>query len=488
MADDSDKARQVKIKCTINKEERFLTYFEAYASIGAGAYPQVRIVTHPKTEAYEKAIKLTAKDVTSEMETRQKLVFKYRVDPDVKISISVENDDKAGTFEFKGYTTGPSYSFSHTGVQLCDWCVPEYARVEALDYSIYSEPPDLRPSKFASVTLKKYGTILKCLKEIAKRYMDNVSEREPHITEKLGYAKKHAYNQRVKKFFEQLLEDSDTKKKFGWTEIQKMLKLDGNTTDDLRLMDVLCSIINSNYGGFSTMLSHIEEAFQVVYIPQWDKIGYFKNYNTIFQEAKKLKPDIIGLDIHTENGKGVFPMAYMTVVPCTNSADPRYGYGSKEFVVVPESNIDRVTGMQGTTSGPTWINFGSFPAAGVGDKEEKSSVSFKDPGNADVECKDVIKALKSVNEKVKEILKEWGLCEYMRQSLVGSYVQLTVPLTFKPKLGNRYKVESDDGVLFEGVLSAVRHVVSTEGQSPQACTMLTFRWVTCGSFKLPGTS
>lgn len=483
----SDQARKVKATCKVNGESRYLTYFEASASIGAGSWPRVRVVTHPKKEAYKQSVKLTAKDVTGEMEKRQKKVFSARSKPDVTISISVEGDSKAGTFSFKGFTVGPSYSFSVNGVQLCDDCLPEYAKVEALDYSIYSEPSDLRDKNSQMVSLEDAGTILKCLKQIAQEYMDNVSEREPKITERLGYAKKHAYNKKVKKYFEQLLQDSEGEKKFGWTKVQEMLKLNGSEVDDERLINALCSALTSNYGGFSTVLSSIEELFQVVYIPKWEEIGYFKNYNRIFKQANTLKLDIVGLDIRTTNGFGLFPMAYMTVVPCNNFGDLREGEGSKEFVVVPEENIGRITGMQGTSSGPSWVNFTSFVESDIDDNSEEDEVDFADPGDADVECKDVIKALQSIDKTAKELLKEWGKCEFIRQSLVGSVATVTTPLTFKPKLGYRYKVQSDDGPLFEGVLASVRHVVSTDGNSPQAYSTLTFKWVTCGSFKLPGT-
>lgn len=232
-------------------------------------------------------------------------------------------------------------------------------------------------------------------------------------------------------------------------------------------------------------MSAIEENFQVIYVPEWEKIGHFKNFTNLFDQEEELKLHIISCDIDASNGQGIFPIVYATVSPGINTSDMRNGEASRLLVCVPESNIGEICGRTVVTSGPTWVQISTMSGTKV--IETKSDPKkIEQPSAAGQEPKLALKYLVECDVRVEELLKTWGMCEYKRQALVGSIATLTIPLNFSVEIGKRYKVSGDSGPLFAGILYSARHIVSTEGSNPQAYTILTFRWITCGNFKLPG--
>ncbi len=480
----SDQA--IKIKCTakIKGEERYVTTLHANIGVG-GFWPIVTVQTHPKKDAENEAVKLSTSEVAQEMGEIQNKIFESRSSPDCEINVNLEGDDEAGSFEFKGFLTGGSYEFAAGNVGKEEQAIPEYALVSTLTYSIYKQGTKfnapVKPDFESSFT----EFIKQCCEELEKNWKE-----DPKAQQELNKAvaqKQHEMNQKVKQYWEQLLQESDGDDKFGWQEASEVLsnkKKGGDVKLRQRIMDILLGVD----GPFESTIMQIAEEFQLVYIPQWDKIGMFKNKYNLMKDPEDLEVDIIQLHCTGSNGMSLFPIKYVAVVPPQGQ---RYNdkKQASNFIAYPEEGM-KEGGSMLRSHGPLWI--APFTAVQKMAKDGKTAPRREkecDPNKAKEGPQEAADDAKSANEKIYDIFKKWAQADYVFQALSGSQATVCIPLNFNIELGKGYvvKTKKDSTELFTGMLTNIQHTITTgNGKNPQAMTQLTFSNVCFPGFTLPG--
>lgn len=480
----ADKALTIKCKATINGEQRYVTGIQASISID-GFWPTVTLITHPKKDAQTKAMEMGTSDVSKEMGKIQKKIFQSRSSPDCTVNVSVEGDSSAGSFSFKGLLIGGSYSFSAYNVEKTDSAVPDYALISALSYSIYKQ----HVTHGAKDTQPEFGGdiaefIKKCGEELEKSWQENENNKT-RISYKVAKAQ-HQVNQKSKKYFNQLMQESSGSDKIGWEKAKEVLQnpeLGGDIELRKRVMDIL---LNAD-GPFETTISQLAEEFQCIYVPKWDKIGYFKNRRNLLKNKKSLSVDIIQLQLEARNGRGLFPIKYAAVCPPLPQAY-RLKKGANDFIPAPEENV-KEGGSMLRTQGPLWITEYSAKQAinAQGNKAPRRKKGIK-ISKAKQVPKKVTKQSESSYEKLLDVFKEWAEAEYVYQSLAGSRASIITTLNFKPEVGNFYSVKSKKGgEILSGLLAGITHFITTgNGKGPNCYTELQFSHIQLSGFTLPG--
>lgn len=477
---DRNKACEVKIKATIDGKERWVTRLTAHIEVGASSWPAVEIVTHKPKDAYSKAEQLATTDVAKDMGKRQNKMFSERSQADVNIRITVPEDPDAGSFTFKGLISGPVYTFGPYSVSQSDTCVPEYALVESLSYSIYS--PDLQSlqQEQADPCLDDSGTICALINDMQHKLRQDYSpDSKDDSADKQYTEAQHKINEKVAKHFEDLLHNSAGEKKFGWEKILDALK-----DNDCNLRRVIWTILLQTPGPFSSVIERIAEAFMCIYVPEWDDIGRFVNKYNLFNKTEELELVICGIYINTASGFGLLPTGFVGVnspylMPGTVPQE-----ASKHFVVYPKENAEQGRGIMHQTLGPAWIT------EEIATEEGSPQDIEREQGVEVTEAESKVKEIKKSDEEVAKrnltVLEEWGKAQYIHLALAKSQVQVQVPLTFKPKVGKFYRVRAKGkGNLFKGVLTGITHNISVDGNTPAAATLLEFSYVQMEGFSLP---
>lgn len=476
----------IKIKCTarIKGEERYVTTLHAQIGVG-NFWPLVTVQTHPAKDAENEAIQIATSDVAMEMGEIQNKIFESRTEPDCEIEVSCEGDDSAGEFKFKGFLTGGSYGFSAGNVEKEEQAIPEYALVSTLTYSIYKQGvafrTPLKPNFESSFT----EFIKQCCEELEKNWHE-----DPKAQQEINKAvaqKQHEMNQKVKKYWEELLKASDGDEKFGWQEAATVLSnkaKGGDVKLRQRVMDILLGVD----GPFESTIMQIAEEFQLMYVPQWDKIGYFMNKWNLIANAEDLELDIVSMNCSGSNGMSLFPIKYVAVVP---PQGPKYRKteNASNFIVYPEEGL-KEGGSMLRSHGPLWIN--SFTAMQKADKEGKKPERREkkcDVSQAKEGPKKTADEAKSAYQTTYDVFEKWAQAEYIYQALSGSNASVVTTLNFNVEVGKTYNVKTKTSgmELFVGVLVNIQHNISTgNGKNPQAMTQLTFSPVMFSGFKMPG--
>lgn len=479
--------KAIKVKCTakIAGEERYVTAFQA--NIGVNFFwPVVSIETHPKKDAESTGIKLGSSDITQEMGKTQKKIFEERQQPDCEVSVSLEGDSSAGNFNFKGFLVGDKFDFSAGNVRKVSQIIPEYALISTLGYSIYKQHV-IRRNKPDKPKLK--GSLTDFIKQAAEELMKGWQENKNNET-KLKYdveKKQHEINQKVKKYFEQLLQASDGDDKIGWQDAIKLLSNGKSGGGDGRLRQRVMDILLNSDGPFETTIMQIAEEFLCLYVPAWDKIGYYKNRSNLFKDSKPLEIDIVNMSCQDSNGMSLFPIKYVAVVP-PEGVIYRNKDRPADYIPCPEEGAKQGGSML-RSHGPLWIDpyTAKQAVASSGKKAPRRQKGCK-VDKAEKSPETVKKDSKSAYEQIIEIYKQWGMAEYTYQALSGSTATIVTTPNFKVEVGQCYEVKTKKGMqLFKGVLMHVSHSLATgNGRNPQAYTQLTFGSVLMPGFQLPG--
>ena len=480
----ADKALTIKCKATINGEQRYVTGLIASISVD-GFWPTVTLITHPKKDAETKAMEMGTSDVAKEMGKIQKKIFQSRSSPDCTVNVSVEGDSSAGSFSFKGLLIGGSYGFSAYNVEKTDSAVPDYALISALSYSVYKQhivhgDDGTKPEFSGDIA----NFIKECGEELEKSWQDNKNN-EGRVSYKVAKTQ-HQVNQKAKKFFNQLMQASSGNDKIGWENAKEVLQqaeMGGDVELRRRVMDIL---LNSD-GPFETTISQLAEEFQCIYVPTWEKIGYFKNRRNLLKNKKSLSVDVIQLQLEATNGRGLFPIKYAAVCPMLPE-EWKLDEGPADFIAAPEENV-KEGGSMLRTQGPLWVTASATQLAidSQGKEAPRRKKSLK-VNKAKQVPKKATKKLKNAYEKLLDVFKEWGEAEYVYQSLAGSRATIVTTLNFKPEVGNFYSVKSKSGgEILSGLLAGITHFITTgNGKGPNCYTELHFSHIQLSGFTLPG--
>lgn len=483
----SDKAVTIRCNAKVNGEDRYVSGFVAQIGVG-NFWPTLNLETHPKEDAENKAVKLSSSDVTKEMGKVQKTMFEDRTSPDCTLNVSVDGED-AGSFDFRGLLIGGTYHFQAGSIAKEDAAIPDYAAVSAINYSLYKWNGPAYNTPVGKPQLKDEGTIPKfikaCMDMLYKSWPKCCKAKKKSIEHKVA-ERQHELNGKLKHYAEELLEKSEDT--FGWKEAVELLKNPGKGVSDRELRQRVVDILTGASGPFETVIMQIAEEFQLVYIPEWTKIGVFKNKGDLIKEKEPLEVDIVNIAIQTSNGNSFFPIRYVAVCPPAKAV---YNGSDKQvnFVAAPEEGV-KSGGSMLRSPGPQWI---SGPIAGQAVAKGGDSAPRRKPKCKVASGKKVPKSVqepeKNYLDTVYDTLKKWAENEYVYQALSGSTVRLTIPVNFNVELGKCYEVKSKSGggKLFTGLLEHISHSVGTgNGRSPQAYTTLSFGIVQLPGFELPG--
>lgn len=481
MAD--DKALEIYANVTIDGSDIHPTKIRLINAMNSLAQGQVTYV-HKSSDADKQATDITASEIFEAMAQRQMKSFNDT--PDTK-GVTVMLTDAYADFSvmFSGNTSAPAYSFSAESVELTEEIQPDYAALNCLDLSIYNNVSmDIDaiadtnyPSNIAEFIKKVFENIIKDgLEKIES------SETTGDITKECQ-KKQHEINEKVKDFAIQLFDNS--KDTIGWDGVKDQL---GPGSVHL-LKERIYGALRSNSGGFFNNIMHLAEEFQCVYIPEFHSVGKLVNKKKLFEEEETLKLHSISLSARA-GSIGMFPVRAVAV-KCVGKVTPDLDLiqdNSDYGVIYPKEVQPGGSILQ--VLGPQWLPSENFTDAEVkavndgGDEKKVQQNKLEPQSGKQVET--VIEANSQQVQKNEKVVEQWAETVYYWQALGQSYAILNTELMLDTKVGTRYKVEGDSGVLFSGVLNAVDHTIITDYQSCTATSNLQFSHVIMGSASIPG--
>lgn len=409
----------------------------------------------------------------------QQKMFSARSGPEVEVNVKVKNDPDAGELKFKGLITGPCFDFTSRNAALQIECVPEYAQVDSMAYSIY-KPCSKSLQIAADPNLAEAETICKLINQTQQKLRQEFSPDQKSGSADEQYAEaQHKINEKVAHYFEEILTASDSEEVFGWTEITGGLITYGD--DNLRSTINACLLQSA--GPFSGTLDRLAETFGCMCIHSWDSIGVFLNKYNLMKNEDTMAPDIISMSISATSGFGLLPPGFVGVIsPYYNPSDLPME-PENHFVVYPKENAEKGAGVMQQTMGPSWVN------DVVVTQEATSAARDKglDTGEAQGKVEEDSEQKKKSTQAAMNIMELWGKAAYINFALQNSTVNMQIPLNFTPVVGKYYTVTTADGnPLFKGLLAYTTHTLSVDGGNPQAMTTLGFSHVQMNGFTLPG--
>ena len=461
----------------------------AVYQIMCASYPSITVKHHVNTEAQQEAVEMTAEQLFKELGEQQDKAFKGKSETDTELTIDPDDDSK---LEFKGISTGDRYSFSATSVNITGGAVPDWALVDMLNYSIYTDlSVDIRDGE------KGASSLIELLKMTEKRLIDGWQKvkkkleknkgKDPYSPIELKAREQiHERNQKVRNIFLKILDNS--KDTIGWSSLDKFFKrpIQGKQVQNGIARTTMRVLVGSG-GTFLSALQQLANQFQCIYVPSMEPGNPGKLVNMAYlvaAEPEELKVDtLVGSSMHAGNPAGILPVGY-TFVRSDVNADTRC---PNPFlgIAVPKEALD-LGGACDMIQLPNWApnNTTDFFK-----EEDIKKISESEPQSASINtAKDPIKEEEDAKEElgysIHSIAAAYGLCHYAWVSLAHCRATLTVPCTFQYEIGKRYKVMSEDKELFTGYLMGFTSSISTGS----CLTELSFSHIMATGFSLPGTS
>ena len=486
---EANQARAVEVEATVMGQKVYVTHIHASISTGASSWPNITMTIYPPG-AEKQALKPTHESIIQDMAEWQRKMFSVRDGAEVTIKISVKNDPDAGVFSFRGFITGPEYNISGYGmISLSIKCIPEYAQVDAMTYSIYTPPVAAGPLQ-SMCNLTNSGTICNYIndkqRELRTKYTPDFSAGEVDRTSREA---QHTLNNKVVKYFEELLTASDSEECFGWTDILENLK-----RNDKNLTSTINQLLITTIGPFCGVIDKTAEVFGCLYVPTWENIGYFKNKYNLMQNPEPLEVDTIGMGISAVSGYGLLPPGYVGVMSPYYTHTALAMGETTHFVCYPKEHAQEGVGALYQTMGPVWVNdivvaaemagaeASAAAASDSGSKRKKGA----DPDNVQEVIESDTESKEQEAKAAASILEKWGKSTYINISLAKSTVSMNIPLTFKPQVGKYYAVRTKEGTeLFTGLLSHMNHAIQVAQNNAHASTQLEFTHVQLHGFELP---
>lgn len=462
---------------TINGEERYLEFFQATIGVGTQNWPCIQLVTHKAQDAENGMLRLSSGDIAKEMSARQSVLFEERNDTDASIKILSNLNGTPNNFEFEGFTSGPSYSFSAHNVELSDSIIPEYTKINFLNLSIYKDKINTDAS-IARPTLQETKTICKLTAAMVEKWMKEHSQGPQGALNDDAIRVQHDINKRFVDYWSSLLNNSD--ENFGWKNIEKITATIGDTSLKRTLWSIMCQ----SSGSFSTVIDRFAEEFQCLYVPGWNDIGVFLSRQDLYKNPERLKVDPISLSFNSANGFGLMPTSYLGIenAHAVINTDDQNFYRFNRYICVPRGNVGR-GGQVIRMLGPNWMPpVVPMSAAPTGSNTEQQAPIIS---RIEKHIDKVVNLMKQWESNVQDCVQEWGIAAYTYLSLVDSTAEIYVPLNFNLQIGKRYEVVNQNGdTLFKGFLNKLTHTLSTKSRSPMATTAAQFSHIEIGDFQL----
>lgn len=481
MAD--DKALEIQANVTIDGSDVHPTQIKLINAVNSLAQAQVTYI-HKSSDADKQATDITASEIFEAMAQRQMKSFNDTPEAQgVRIMLTDAYEDSS--ILFVGNTSAPSYSFSSDSVELTEDVQPDYAALNCLDLSIYDNAQmDIDAIADTDYPSNIAEFIKKVFENIIKNGLEKIetSETTGDITKECS-KKQHEINEKVKQFAIQLFDNS--KDTIGWDGVKDQL---GAGSIHL-LKERIYAALRSNAGGFFNNLMHLAEEFQCVYVPELDNIGKLVNKKKLFEDAETLKLHSVSLSARA-GSIGMYPVRAVAV-KCvgTVTADMDLIQDNNDYGIIYPKEL-KPGGSILQVLGPQWLPSEHFTEAEVkpvkdGNDEQKIQQNTLEPKSAQ-NVQVVIDANSQQVEKNEKVVEQWAETVYYWQALGQAYAILNTELNLKAKVGKRYTVEGDSGVLFSGILNAVDHTITTGYQSCTAWSNLQFSHVIMGSASIPG--
>lgn len=487
----SKTVRDIDITLKINGETRHPVSISMTARINS--YPVVQVLHHGDNEAYNGAVDVTSGDIAKEMGARQNTIFRERSTADAELKIA---DGQGGSISFKGFITSPNYSFSSRNVDLSDVILPEYAKMESLDFSCYQvaaqdiDVLDMEPSLEDE---EKVPTLFyKCgqkLMEVWKENKDSYAEKQEDLQTR-SQEEQDKINQKVISIFKDLMDasaeaDDNGDIPFGWEDLAEWLSRGTSVIADEQVRTRMYALLKTASGSFFTTICKFAEEYQCLYVPEWDKVGKVMNRNRLYDNpvGYTIAPTSLTLSGGT---KGLFPTRYVAVTPNVAIADIDDVLPPEKFVAFPASLTEGGTAMR--NPGPPWLP--SWLAEDNVNEKGKSPQDLS-KGLLISYIERLIKSIeddkKLYNRNINKILKAWAKSVYFWQSLGASSARFSIPLDLSMKPGYRYNIKNQLGEqLATGFLQEVSHAIVCSGQGADATTSLAFSHLELPGFELPG--
>lgn len=482
-----NKALEIKANVTSGGKKVHPTGVRILSSINNTAQAAITYI-HKSANAKNSATNLTSKEIFAAMGQRQTKSFEDTPDsPDVTINLK---DGYNGSVSFKGNVSSPNYVFSVGDVALTEDIQPDYAAINCLDLSIYESTA----SNLDAVVAKDYpgNSIAELFKKVFEKLVENGDtsiEGIEDATKKAAYKKQHEINKKVQKFLTELLDNS--KETIGWDDVL-------NGAQKSAIVNAIVPRVKETFrsktgGGFLNNILRLAEEFQCVYVPELDNIGKLVNKKILLSNSENLSVHPVSLSAHA-GSVGMFPVRGVIVnqpdtsqgsnVASNNDAVKNASSGAAMY---PKEPADGGTILP--VLGPQWLPSTYYKTAELNpttEGEKKKLQKNALPKDKAKDCKKINESLKSRFENNEKIIEQWAETIYYWQALGQSYATLQTELNLKVKVGKRYKVKGDSGVLFSGILTSVDHSIDTNSKNCTAFSRLSFSHIIMGSASIPG--
>jgi hypothetical protein len=274
-------------------------------------------------------------------------------------------DAYSGSVSFKGNVSSPNYSFSAGSVSLTENIQPDYSALNCMDMSIYEKtgPSDLDrdpatnyPKNIAEFINKVFNDLFTKGSAVMQRVLKDAPKEK-----KAAYEAQHRINQKVKKFINELFENS--KETIGWDGVVEPERV------PLMRARVEECLEGKTGGGFLNNILRLAEEFQCVYIPELDNVGKLVNKKELLTNAKPLKIHPIAMSV-SAGSVGMFPVRAVVVTYPDNSQayavrttedNDRDKRSSNFAAIYPKDPIEG--GSVLTVLGPQWLYASDYKVA-----------------------------------------------------------------------------------------------------------------------------
>lgn len=464
------------------------TVQEASYQASCSAFPAVAVSHHVNTDAANEAVELTAEDLFKELGAQQTKSFKGATEADTELTIDTDDPDGNGKLEFKGVALGDIYGFSSTSVSIRGHAMPEWALMDMLNYSIYTDI-----SVDTNEVIPEADSILDVIKLTEKRLVEGWEQVKSKLQEDQTPGGKvtlqsservHERNQKVRKYFLKIL--SNSSETFGWTSIDSIFTIkEQKEVLNNSIANVVMRVLVGGRGSFLPTLNALASQFQCIYVPGSEPDDPGKLVNMAYLVASDPEDldlkTLVSTSMQAGNPGGLLPVGYVHVTSGldgnTNVAHPYLG------ISVPKEAMD-YGGAVERVALPNWC---ASNTVDMFRQEETTLLTKPEPGSASAQqLPGALTKLENTGEQLgyatNSLAAAWGLGHYAWVALAHCKATISVPGSFKYKLGTRYRVKCQDKELFTGYLYAINVNVSTSS----CLTSLSFSHIMATGFKLPG--
>lgn len=491
-----EEARRPVITCSQFGGEKRIVQAASF-SINCGSYPNLTIDHHKDIDAQSRAVYLMDENIFESLGTQQTAAFNSGFQ-NINTQITVDTGKKGGAkLDFTGISLGSSYSFSSVNVSNRGQAMPEWCKMDMLNFSIYTGADcdiDRAVEEFNDIPSIILYVINELTTNIANKMQQAYSAEKWKGTDVPDtFASIHRNNLEVVGYFKKVIENS--RESFGWSNLQQILSASGPSNTDVTKTElnsrvtaaVTQVLVGSRGGSFLGTLNLLASQFQCVYVPGLYDPGKLVNMAFLIgSPSQTLKAEsIINMALDPGSPGGLAPVGYVLVMGCTNTDTD---LGTPPVMAAPKENRDK-NGVPSTIYIPDWfpslVKFYAYDSSELEQAETKLGELSADIATAEQEVNQVEKKASDQIAAATGIAKAWALCYYAWTTLARSVATMTVPGTFEFEIGKRYDVQAADGsTIFTGFLSGYNTIIET---GSGALTNLHFSHIMCPGFQLPGT-